>query len=266
MMVVFSLFVGLIVDRLKIVPRYWQINDRVREIFHTMQQLGPWKPRSEEATELGEQQVWYQQGALIGPLVLVVLGAFLLSGLLSGLLTLLVNILVLVLAFHCQKQRYALKKWYRAKNNLDLEEMREQEELLKADCPQESLGQRLLWLNFSYYFAVIFWFVLLGFPGVIIYVFLRANRKYYSEALHYAYWVPSRVITLIYAFVGHFSQAVPVWANSAWSSLDAKAFLLEVAQATEGNPVSDDPTSMLALARRTSIFLLVVVAIYTLLV
>lgn len=72
-------------------------------------------------------------------------------------------------------------------------------------------------------FGIIFWFVLLGTAGAVVY-WLLINRKYiasnnvttnsegYIAALHaLAAWVPARITCLIYALVGNFSTGFNCW-------------------------------------------------------
>ena len=153
---------------------------------------------------------------------------------------------------------------------------------------QYSYGQILLWLNFRYYAAVVFWFLLLGAFGVISYVLVRHLQEAVDEqdaadyaavlgsdskidcVAHWALWFPARLFGLGFALVGHFSRA----SNALLSYfLDFTAsneqVVIEVATAAEQIPAEsintlDDTSYMVQLAKRNMLFFLAFTAILTL--
>ncbi|KMT66787.1 regulatory signaling modulator protein AmpE [Catenovulum maritimum] len=147
-----------------------------------------------------------------------------------------------------------------------------------SEC--ETLGQTLVWLNFSHYFAVIFWFILLGAPGAVLYVFTRAMSKLDSQEArltdiqnvakrlhHILNWLPARITGFAILFVGHFSRALPIWlAGLVKPCADAREYLTSIAVAAEtvDCPECDymtEPFTMLKLAKRAFLFILSVIAI-----
>lgn len=151
------------------------------------------------------------------------------------------------------------------------------------DQAGETLGEALIWVNFQHYFAVIFWFVLLGPAGAVLYVFSRklAKNSQLDEDQHWLsqaslrlfeilVWVPARLTGFAFLFVGHFSKALPVWFAGLSNLTDgSRHYLAQVAKAAEpiDVPESDcltEPCLMLKLAKRALLFLLSVIAILTL--
>lgn len=98
----------------------------------------------------------------------------------NRLITFAVNTLVLLLAFGCMRYRTLYKQYLNAKEREDQEAaflvIRQIRQQLGSQ-QQSSDGQLLLWLNFRYYAAVLFWFALLGAFGVITYVLLRQLQE-----------------------------------------------------------------------------------------
>ncbi|RUO42905.1 hypothetical protein CWE15_05760 [Aliidiomarina taiwanensis] len=257
-MIVFSLFIALVLERLRITPEGWQVNDAARRFD----------------TWLSEHETYGKARghATFGPFLLL-LPAFLLAVLMlfniSGFAILLLNILVLTLAFNCRPYREALKRWYLATERDDTESQATARRELLPDDSALSLGQQLVWLNFRYFFAVIVWFILLGAPGVLGYIFLRANAERISRFMGWVDWLPVRIAGVAFLLVGHFSNALQPWLSSLKATPDNQDVLLSLAEAAEAFPgdseeESAEPQAMLGLARRATIILLVAVAVATL--
>ncbi len=148
---------------------------------------------------------------------------------------------------------------------------------------ERSLGEALIWHNFKYYAAPIFYFVLFCVPGVILYCTLLyvSERKEYLDILkprdcsdaeavirqwlEWAFWLPARLVSLGYMFVGHFSNGLETWLKKAVNmSVNSKQVLTSVALASEANSEYFVAEEMVSLAKRNMVLFLVVVALLTL--
>lgn len=166
------------------------------------------------------------------------------------------------------------------------------------ETPEESIGETLIWLNLQYYAAPIFYFVVLGVPGVVLYstILFLADSKYIgtledenNQATlvkwhEWVMWIPARLVSLGYMFVGHFGNGLEAWLKySANLAKSSKFVVTKVALASEGlvnedNNKSDNKESqeiepqrllnnaevMVRLAKRNMVLFLVVVALLTL--
>ena len=103
---------------------------------------------------------------------------------------------------------------------------------LPVDCSEElrlrELQNALLWINFRYYLAPLFWFVVFGPYGPIAlagYAFLRAYQTWLARhntplersqsgidhLLNWLDWIPVRLAGVAYALFGHGERALPAW-------------------------------------------------------
>ncbi len=90
------------------------------------------------------------------------------------------------------------------------------------------LQNALLWINYRYYLAPLFWFVVGGAWGpltLIAYSVLRAWQTWLARyqtphhrlqsgidgILHIVDWLPVRLVGVVYALVGHGEKALPAW-------------------------------------------------------
>ena len=167
-----------------------------------------------------------------------------------------------------------------------------------SETPEESIGETLIWLNLQYYAAPIFYFVVLGVPGVVLYstILFLADSKFIGSLEdennqatlvkwhEWVMWIPARLVSLGYMFVGHFGNGLEAWLKySANLAKSSKFVVTKVALASEGlvnedNNKSDKTESeakepqrllnnaevMVRLAKRNMVLFLVVVALLTL--
>jgi len=96
-----------------------------------------------------------------------------------------------------------------------------------AQLHQEAVGS-ISYRYFERYFAVMFWFVLAGAPGALLYrlLILHSDMNLDSEqedqhrvqhGLHLMEWLPVRLMGLSLAFVGNFTACLESWRSSALS-------------------------------------------------
>ncbi|MBS0908798.1 beta-lactamase regulator AmpE [Tatumella sp. JGM118] len=147
------------------------------------------------------------------------------------------------------------------------------------------LQNALLWINYRFYLAPLFWFVVGGPWGPVTlvgYAFLRAWQGWLAahqtaaereqsgveKLLFVLDWIPVRLAGVAYALLGHGEKALPAW----WKFLrDVRhtpyQVLTRLAQfSLERDPCTDKvekPRMAVALAKRITLVLVVVVALLT---
>lgn len=162
-----------------------------------------------------------------------------------------------------------------------VEQAQEQQQALPT------MSEILIWDNFKYYAAPIFYFVLFGAPGVVFYatllylvemlkldshegltLALSNQTKTLEKWLEWGFWLPSRLVSLGFMFVGHFSNGLEMWLRHAANfSIASKTMLCKVAKAAESEEHEDalkEAKQIVKLAKRNMVLFLVVVALLTL--
>ncbi|MFT4925566.1 MAG: membrane protein required for beta-lactamase induction [Phenylobacterium sp.] len=154
---------------------------------------------------------------------------------------------------------------------------------IPADCEGCGLGQSIVWLNFRYYCAILFWFVIGGPAGAVMYCMVREAtddqdqqlrqvlpQDQLKKILHLLDWLPARVCSAGYLLIGNFSRAAGVWVSYLLDfTSPAKALVSDIAQAAEvidkdSEGKAGEATCMLKLAKRNVLFFLALVALLTL--
>lgn len=224
-----------------------------------------------------EQSIGYMWVGIIIPVVLVLL----VQENLSGFWRFLLGMAVLMICVGCPKQRGHYKGYLQAANRGDMQACSLYADEMGHDEGQYSFGQTLVWVNFQHYAAVVLWFVALGPAGAVLYILSRAiHLKLVAEKselstttaklMHGLDWLPVRVAALGFLLVGHFSRALPVWLSHLLDVTQApRQFLSNVAKAAEEvepdeMDCTEEPCTMVRLAKRNLVFLLVVISILTL--
>lgn len=164
-MTLICMLIALIIERLAVRSQPWQWLSYVQ----------PYLRMSERGVLATLQQhaygvfVWWLLPALLVT-VLLALADF-------WLLNLIVNILVLLVCMGCWHYRQLYKQYLNAQARGDheaaflvMQQIRQQAGISSAELTH---GQQLVWLNFKYYAAVLFWFALLGAFGALAYATLR---------------------------------------------------------------------------------------------
>ncbi|WP_168385764.1 beta-lactamase regulator AmpE [Erwinia amylovora] len=160
---------------------------------------------------------------------------------------------------------------------------------LPVDCDEREylreLQNALLWINYRFYLAPLFWFVVGGPWGPVLlvgYAFLRAWQSWLARIpdplaraqsgvdaiLHLADWVPVRLAGVGYALLGHGERALPAWFASLGDRYTSQyQVLTTLAQfSLVRDPHLDKvetPRVAVALAKKVSLVLVVVVALLT---
>lgn len=280
-MTLISMLLALIIERLAVRSETWQARGYCRAYVR-------FSGQSFLAKLAGNRLGRYVWLALPGAVV-----ALLLCLADSHLLSLLVNTLVLLVGIGCWSYREQYKQYLNAMERGDEEAaflvMQQLRAAIGSKQEQNSYGQLLVWLNFRYYAAVVFWFLVLGAFGVITYVLVRhlqegvaeQDKEAYAVCLandskavdcvaHWADWFPARLFGLGFALVGHFSRASSALLGYFLDfTADNEQVVTEVATAAETvAPESlntlEDSSTMVQLAKRNMLFFLAFTAILTL--
>ncbi|UPW17925.1 regulatory signaling modulator protein AmpE [Agarivorans sp. TSD2052] len=199
---------------------------------------------------------WQITMAVLLPSLLMVYLQLSLSGWLFGLPSLALWIFVPLITLGCPPLQQGYRDYLRsaAEGNEQAcsefnQQLLEQIHPLHQVDPEESIaistGTQLMWLNYRYYFAVIFFYVLAGPAGALFYACSRGlylHKSIEVQALspsintfmHYLDWLPSRLASLCYLAVGNTNQAITVWLPSLKDRQHSNGYwLTKVAVAAE---------------------------------
>ena len=158
--------------------------------------------------------------ALLGPLLVLALVLTLLQPLAYGLLALPVHLLVLIWSLGRGDVHQAMGPFRDAWRREDLQgayHVAERDLGVQADSDAELFAQvqgMLVWQAFQGFFAVIFWYALLGPAAALAYRLLSLTEVHLGRGsglgeraalLRHAFdWLPARALALSFAFVGNF--------------------------------------------------------------
>lgn len=292
-MTLLTMLIALIVERLAVRGSAWQLRTY----------LQPYLQRGQAVTLPGLPQHYLMLLWWLLPALLV---SLLIYSVQFWLLQLVLNTLVLLLCIGSWSYRQSYKQFLNAAQRDDQEAVFLSMQQIRAaqGAPELSYGQQLIWLNFRYYAAVLFWYALLGAFGAVAYACLRQLsepgvtqtedlpniaednptsesapaaavtdeqwRRFADDLLHWADWLPVRLFGLGLALVGDFSRTSAVLLQHAGAlQMSAPELLAELSQAAE--PVAEEllntpdaAVSAVALAKRNVLFFLALIAILTL--
>lgn len=97
---------------------------------------------------------------------------------------------------------------------------------------------------FEFFFLMVFWFLILGVPGVLIAWFsLQYSQLVHCEEkawrpLHWLSWIPARLLGLTFALAGNFVEAISVWKQTLWkwrTPADIVLYKVALASLSRGN-------------------------------
>lgn len=157
------------------------------------------------------------------------------------------------------------------------------------DCDEREflreLQNSLLWINFRFYLAPLFWFIVGGTWGPVTlvgYAFLRAWQSWLARymtppqrhqsgidaILHVLDWIPARLVGVVYALIGHGEKALPAWFASLYdrhtSQYQVLTRLAQYSLAREPHlDRVETPKVAVSMAKKTSFVVVVVVALLT---
>lgn len=290
-MTLISMLIALIIERLAVRSDVWQFSF--------------WWQRYQQLSNQGglKQLIEHRNGVLVWWLLPALLVSLLVYILDFWLFQLAGTVVVLLLCIGCLPYRQLYKQYLNAAQREDKEAMDlcvQQMALLQGTTSFGfTTGQQLVWLNFRYYAAVMFWFAVLGVFGAVAYASLRllSEPRLWSVGMtdtqeqtsedapalipdtvqtlvqsigHWADVIPVRLYGLGLALVGDFSKTSQclMQQGSQWTKPNSE-LLAELVYAAE--PVAEDQRStveeaiaMVQLGKRNQLFFLALVAVLTL--
>ncbi|MGE9550944.1 beta-lactamase regulator AmpE [Erwinia amylovora] len=278
-MTLFSLLLVLGWERLFKMGEHWQLDHHLARFFHRRKHFSMLR------TVL----------MTLVTMVVVALCLLALKGLFFGLLLLIFWIGVGLLCIGAGSVRLHYHAYLKAASHNDTEAhtaMAEELMLihgLPVECSEREylceLQNALLWINFRFYLAPLFWFVVGGAWGPVLlagYAFLRAWQSWLARhhsplersqsgvdaILHIIDWIPVRLVGVAYALLGHGERALPAWFASLGDRHTSQyQVLTRLAQfSLARDPHTDKvetPRVAVALAKKVSLMIVVVVALLT---
>lgn len=227
---------------------------------------------------------------VLAPAVIIGVLLFILD---SRLLDFIVGLLVMGVCVGHYPVRNLYRQYLNAQQRNDAEAMAIVHQQLSnkesADDTKDTIGETLIWNNFKFYAAPIFFFVVLGVPGVVFYTTLlfltikeapvdkandltklnedmmeessdaesegssedntsqhalTAHQSTLNKWLEWAHFVPARLVSIGFMFVGHFGSGLDAWLRLAGDiKKPARQIINNIAMAAEGNPVSSAQTA-----------------------
>ncbi len=278
-MTLFSLLLVLGWERLFKSGEHWQLDHHLSTVFRRQQRFS-----------LGRTLMM-----MLAAMALVALCLLMLKGLFFGVLLLLFWIGVGLLCIGAGSVRLHYHAYLKAASHNDIgahTAMAEELTLihgLPVECSErEYLGElqnALLWINYRFYLAPLFWFVVGGVwgPALLVgYAFLRAWQSWLARhytplersqsgvdaLLHCIDWIPVRLAAVAYALLGHGERALPAWFASLGDRHTSQYQLLtRIAQfSLARDPHTDKvetPRIAVALAKKVSLAIVVGVALLT---
>lgn len=278
-MTLFTLLLVLAWERLFKLGDHWQLDHRLERVFQ----------RSHSAS-------WPKTVLMLLCWVGVVWGLlWVVHGLFFGVLSLMLGVVIGLLCIGAGSKRRHYRAYLKAARQGDAracENLADELALihgLPVDCTQElrlrELQNALLWINFRYYLAPLFWFVVCGPYGPLAlagYAFLRAYQTWLARhgspllraqsgidaLLHLLDWVPVRLAGVAYALLGHGERALPAWFASIWDRHTSQYTVLtglaqfSLAREPHLDPIQT-PRAAVALAKKVTMIIVVVVALLT---
>ncbi|AUG99454.1 beta-lactamase regulator AmpE [Pectobacteriaceae bacterium CE70] len=278
-MTLFTLLLGLGWERLFKQGEHWQLDHHLEVLFR---HLSP--PTLFQTITL----TCFSMGA-----VALVLWFF--SGLLFGVILLLLWIAICLLCIGAGEVRQHYHRYLQAADRGEADACREMEAELSLihGLPVESgeherlkeLQNALLWINFRFYLAPIFWFIVAGPYGPVAlvgYSFLRARqaclarhhtpldraRSGVDSLLHWLDWIPVRLAGVAYALLGHGEKALPAWFAALGDFHSSQYWVLtQLAQFSLAREPHVDqveaPKAAVTLAKKVTLAIVVVVSLLT---
>ncbi|MGS0534623.1 beta-lactamase regulator AmpE [Pseudoalteromonas sp. SaAl2] len=278
-MILISIIIALILERLGARSDYWQISHYAQSYL------------TRSNRQLSEKGLFNSNHGFLIWLILPVIAIALIYTFSDFVLwQLAVNIVVLLVCFGCAKHRVLYKAYLNALTREDREAaslyaLQMGQNKTEDEPDGETFGQTLAWINFRFYCAVIFWFVILGAPGAVLYALVRtyadlvredqkvayvARFKLIHKLLFWLDWLPARITSFGFLVIGNFNKGTSCLLRYAFDfSVSNRKVVTNTALAAEqierqhfGCAV--EATCMMKLVKRNVLFYLVLIALLTL--
>ncbi|MBS6112003.1 MAG: beta-lactamase regulator AmpE [Citrobacter freundii] len=278
-MTLFTTLLVLIVERLFKLGEHWQLDHRVEAFFRRIKHFSMMRTVGMTLIAMG--------------VTFLLLRA--LHGLLFNVPLLVAWILIGLLCIGAGKARLHYHAYLNAAARDDAharEAMASELTLIHGvppDCDEREflreLQNALLWNNFRFYLAPLFWLIVGGPWGpvtVVGYAFLRAWQSWLARyqtphqrlqsgidaILHVLDWIPVRLAGVVYSLLGHGEKALPAWfASLADLHTSQYQVLTRLAQFSLAREPHTDkvetPKAAVSMAKKTSFVVVVIIALLT---
>lgn len=278
-MTLFTTLLVLIVERLFKLGEHWQLDHRIEAFFRRIKHFSMMRTVGMTLIAMG--------------VTFLLLRA--LHGLLFNVPLLVAWILIGLLCIGAGKARLHYHAYLNAAARDDAharDAMASELTLIHGvppDCDEREflreLQNALLWNNFRFYLAPLFWLIVGGPWGPVMlvgYAFLRAWQSWLARyqtphqrlqsgidaILHVLDWIPVRLAGVVYALLGHGEKALPAWlASLADLHTSQYQVLTRLAQFSLAREPHTDkvetPKAAVSLAKKTSFVVVVVIAVLT---
>ncbi|NUH53768.1 beta-lactamase regulator AmpE [Citrobacter portucalensis] len=278
-MTLFTTLLVLIVERLFKLGEHWQLDHRIEAFFRRIKHFSMMRTVGMTLIAMG--------------VTFLLLRA--LHGLLFNVPLLVAWILIGLLCIGAGKARLHYHAYLNAAARDDAharDAMASELTLIHGvppDCDEREflreLQNALLWNNFRFYLAPLFWLIVGGSWGPVTlvgYAFLRAWQSWLARyqtphqrlqsgidaILHVLDWIPVRLAGVVYALLGHGEKALPAWfASLADLHTSQYQVLTRLAQFSLAREPHTDkvetPKAAVSLAKKTSFVVVVVIAVLT---
>ncbi|QRG78431.1 beta-lactamase regulator AmpE [Citrobacter sp. R56] len=278
-MTLFTTLLVLIVERLFKLGEHWHLDHRLEAFFRRIKHFSMLRTLGMTAIAMG--------------ITFLLLRA--LEGLLFNAPTLAVWILIGLLCVGAGKVRLHYHAYLNAASRDDAharEAMANELTLIHGVPPEcnereflRELQNALLWINFRFYLAPLFWFIVGGSWGPVTlmgYAFLRAWQSWLARyqnphqrlqsgvdaILHVVDWIPVRLAGVVYALLGHGEKALPAWfaslADLRTSQYQVLTRLAQFSLARESHTGKvETPKAAVSMAKKASFVVVVVIALLT---
>lgn len=278
-MTLFTTLLVLIVERLFKLGEHWQLDHRVEAFFRRIKHFSMMRTVGMTLIAMG--------------LTFLLLRAV--HGLLFNVPLLVAWILIGLLCIGAGKARLHYHAYLQAAARDDAharEAMASELTLIHGvppDCDEREflreLQNALLWNNFRFYLAPLFWLIVGGPWGPVTlvgYAFLRAWQSWLARyqtphqrlqsgidaILHVLDWIPVRLAGVVYALLGHGEKALPAWfASLADLHTSLYQVLTRLAQFSLAREPHTDkvetPKAAVSMAKKTSFVVVVIIALLT---
>ncbi|HED2372490.1 TPA: beta-lactamase regulator AmpE [Citrobacter freundii] len=278
-MTLFTTLLVLIVERLFKLGEHWQLDHRVEAFFRRIKHFS----------------MMHTVGMTLIAMGVTFLLLRALHGLLFNVPLLVAWILIGLLCIGAGKARLHYHAYLNAAARDDAharEAMASELTLIHGvppDCDEREflreLQNALLWNNFRFYLAPLFWLIVGGPWGPVTlvgYAFLRAWQSWLARyqtphqrlqsgidaILHVLDWIPVRLAGVVYSLLGHGEKALPAWfASLADLHTSQYQVLTRLAQFSLAREPHTDkvetPKAAVSMAKKTSFVVVVIIALLT---
>ncbi|PAJ74903.1 regulatory signaling modulator protein AmpE [Pseudoalteromonas sp. NBT06-2] len=240
-MTLISILIALIIERLDAKGRYWQMH------IYASKYLNFSTSESTIVNSVIKPLLKKEIGFLLWLVIPAACVGFIYTLFDFVLFQLAINVVILLICIGCIYLREKYKGYLNAMQRQDNEAatlyaLQLGQKKTAEQLDGETLGQTLAWINFRFYCAVLFWFVVLGPAGAVFYALVRTYsdlvRKDFelnnqqedevSEQVSFEYsitqyhkvlqsllfwldWLPARIASLGYLIIGNFNKGTTCW-------------------------------------------------------